>query len=132
MSEINAFAEESLKTMQQDRESAGLLKAGFPLGLIYAWDESTDLVDYAYAMPVTSVEGLKDPVLVDIEPEENVSSIFVNDLYGNRKHAHGFLRKSLSSQGIIYPVIEIYHKGVLAEGSPDVSGTRLLYRTEKK
>ncbi|MDX1686138.1 MAG: SRPBCC family protein [Saprospiraceae bacterium] len=126
---IDSFAKRSLKLLTRLRTEAGLLKAGFPIGIIYNWDRQKDLVDYALAIPVVEEDVFPIAKFVTLEDEPVAKTLFVNDLYNDRPSAHAFIEGKLKKEGleIEYPVFEIYMKGTLAEGSDDNSATRLVY-----
>ena len=130
--EVNAFAKKSLAELQALRSEKGLQKAGFPLGLIYNIDFQTEEIDYAYALPVSSTEGLTDVNLEAVPLLDDIPSIFVLELQSHRLHGHQFLNTHVSNQGlqVKFPVIEVYYKGPLGEEDGPQDDARLLYRTQ--
>jgi hypothetical protein len=124
--DIDNFISESHKALTATRESLGLLKAGYPLGLIRSWD-SDDAVDYVFCLPVSSDEGIPEDQVMTVPSLTGSKVTFLNDLFGDKKQAHRSILKKLSDEGatINYPLLEEYFKSPLI-GDDKVS-IRLIY-----
>ena len=132
MDDLDDFAQESLDQLTSQRDKAGLLKAGFPIGIFFDWDATTEEVDYAIGMPVAEegiMEGLE---YMSIPSTNKAKTIFINDLYNDRKAAHRSIQRQMTKQGlnIVFPGLEIYMKGALSEFKGEASATRVVYRFE--
>lgn len=133
-SEVDQFAQESLDKLTKMRSDAGLSKAGFPAGFYYGWDMTTDIVDYAFGIPVIEKGVFEGVDYQQVSGTNQAKTIFINDLYSNRKNAHQFLQRHLTSTGlgVVFPGLEIYMKGALSEFPDEQGATRLVYRYEEK
>ena len=124
--QIDDFIRKSHEELTATRESLGLLKAGYPLGLIRSWD-SDEAVNYLFCVPVSSSEGIPKDQVMKVPSLTGSKVTFLNDLYGDKKQAHRSILKMLSDEGttVNYPLLEEYLKSPLI-GDDRVS-IRLIY-----